>query len=398
MASLLALALAASAGAAAADDTARLPDQGTRQKTMAAAKGGDTYAQFAVAKIYDASDHPRQALPWYERAAKGGIAEAQARLGAMFYLGEGTDWDYFAAVKWLQRAAKQGESDAYYDLSFCYYHGRGVRKDLIEAFKWMRLAEAADHLSAKRQINLMSPNLSDYQQEQALRRAMEFVTAKEEIRHETRSGTGFFITADGYLLTCAHVIEGKKNLFIKLGSKNLRAKLIYADPKLDLALLKAVGKFEPLPINFIKQAKLGEPILTLGFPNVWLLGADPKLASGEISGLRGRQNDPRRYEISASVHYGNSGGALIDKYGQVIGVVDSNLKEDFLETGASVDAGQRPRNFAYAIKSNSIGRFLSRVPSLAPKLKQLGPRLELGPETLAEQARKATVMVVARSK
>lgn len=365
---------------------------------MAAAKAGDIYAQFAVAKIYDAADQPRHALPWYERAAKGGIAEAQARLGSMHYLGEGTNRNYFAAVTWLRRAAKQGDNNAFYDLSFCYFHGRGAPRDLIEAFKWMRLAEAADHLAAKRQINLMRENLNDYQHEEALRRAMEFKTTKEKIRHETRSGTGFFITADGYLITCAHVIEGKSKLIIKQGSKNLRAKLIYADPKLDLALLKAHGSFEPLPLNFIKQAKLGEPILTLGFPNVWLLGADPKLATGEISGLSGRKNDPMRYEISATVQYGNSGGALIDKYGHVIGVVDSNLEEDFLQTEAKVGDDERPRNFAHAIKSNTVGRFLSRVPSLAPKLKQPGPKLELGPENLAAQAHKATVMVVARSR
>lgn len=373
---------------------AKLPDMETRQKTMAAAKGGDTYAQFAVAKIYESADRPALAFPWYERAARGGIAQAQARLGLMLYEGRGTSADYFTAVKWLQRAAKQGDSDAFYNLSFCFYHGRGVQMDSIEAFKWLLLAEASDNLSASRQVNFISAELSDFQREEASRRAREFVSAKEKIRHETSSGTGFFITADGYLITCAHVIEGQKELTIKVGPKNLNVKLIYANPKLDLALLKATGSFEALPINFIKQAKLGEPILTLGFPNVWLLGADPKLATGTITGLSGMQNDPLRYQIGAALQYGNSGGALIDKYGQVVGVVDSNAAEDFL--GAVAD--ERTRNIAYAIKSSSLGRFLSRVPSLAPKLKQPGPRLELGAETVAEQARKATVMVVARTR
>lgn len=372
----------------------KLPDMETRQKTMAAARGGDTFAQFAVAKIYDLADRPALAAPWYERAARGGIAEAQARLGLMFYEGRGTNIDYLSAVKWLQRAAKQGDSGAFYNLSFCYYHGRGVQKDLTEAYKWMRLAEAANNLTAARQLNFMSPELSDFQREEASRRAREFVSVKEKIRHETNSGTGFFITADGYLITCAHVIEGKKRLSIKLGAKSLQAKLIYSNPKLDLALLKAKGTFESLPVNFIKQAKLGEPILTLGFPNVWLLGADPKLATGEITGLSGMQNDSLRYQINAVLQHGNSGGALIDKYGQVIGVVDSNVAENFFGTVAD----EQPRNIAYAIKSSIVGRFLSRVPSLAAKLKQPGPRLELGAETLTEQARKATVMVVARTK
>lgn len=361
---------------------------------MAAAKAGNTHAQFAVARIYDAAERPKQAAPWYERAANGGIAEAQARLGAMFYQGQGTNRNYLAAAKWLRRAADQGDSAAFHDLSFCYYYGRGVRRDLIEAYKWMRLAELSDNRDATRHLNFMAPDLSAFNLEQALRRAREFETVKERIRHETQSGTGFFITADGYLITCADVIAGKKSFAIKIGPQTHRAKLIYANQKQNLALLKVAGKHEPLPINFIKQPKLGEPVYTLGFPNVWLLGDAPKLATGEISGLTGRQNDPWRLQISAPLQDGNSGGALVDRYGEIIGVVDSKTNEDSLPS----DARGQMQSVGYSIRSKGLGRFLSRVPSLAAKLKHPGLRLELGSEALAEHLRRATVLVIARTK
>ena len=63
----------------------------------------------------------------------------------------------------------------------------------------------------------------------------------------------------------------------------------------------------------------------MGFPNIGLLGFAPKLAKGEIASLSGASDDPRYFQISVPVQPGNSGGALVDERGNVVGVVSAKL-------------------------------------------------------------------------
>ena len=76
----------------------------------------------------------------------------------------------------------------------------------------------------------------------------------------------------------------------------------------DLALLKADGRFAPLPIAASRTVALGGTVATVGFPNIGLQGFAPKLAKGEIASLSGAADDPRYFQISVPVQPGNSGG------------------------------------------------------------------------------------------
>ena len=71
--------------------------------------------------------------------------------------------------------------------------------------------------------------------------------------------------------------------------------------------------------------KLGDMVVTVGFPDVSLQGFAPKLAKGEIASLSGSADDPRYFQISVPVQPGNSGGALVDERGNVIGIVSAKL-------------------------------------------------------------------------
>ena len=114
----------------------------------------------------------------------------------------------------------------------------------------------------------------------------------------------------------------------------------------DLALLKADGKFSPLPISSSRSAQLGGTVATVGFPDIGLQGFAPKLApsnrffrllqihalnyftglaKGEIASLSGAGDDLRYFQISAPVQPGNSGGALVDERGNVIGIVSAKV-------------------------------------------------------------------------
>ena len=96
----------------------------------------------------------------------------------------------------------------------------------------------------------------------------------------------------------------------------------------------------------------------MGFPNIGLQGFAPKLAKGEIASLSGAQDDARYFQISVPVQSGNSGGALVDERGNVVGVVSAKLSA----SAALQSSGALPENVNYAVKS-----------SLSPELSGVRP-------------------------
>ncbi len=112
--------------------------------------------------------------------------------------------------------------------------------------------------------------------------------------------------------------------------------------------------------------KLGGTVATVGFPDIGLQGFSPKLAKGEIASLSGSQDDPRYFQISVPVQPGNSGGALVDEHGNVVGIVSAKLN-----ARAALDAtGALPENVNYAVKSSFLLSFLESVPAVSAKLKE----------------------------
>ena len=107
----------------------------------------------------------------------------------------------------------------------------------------------------------------------------------------TASGTGFFITDDGYLITNNHVVKDATQVRLVTSAGLIVAKVIKVDAANDLALLKVEGRFTPLPIAASRTVVLGGTVATVGFPNIGLQGFAPKLAKGEIASLSGAADD-----------------------------------------------------------------------------------------------------------
>jgi len=167
------------------------------------------------------------------------------------------------------------------------------------------------------------------------------------------------------------------------------ATVVKVDAANDLALLKAVGVFKPLPIAASRTAHLGGTVATVGFPDTGLQGFSPKLAKGEIGSLAGIQDDPRYFQISVPVQPGNSGGALVDARGNVVGIVAAKLNAQ-----AALDAtGSLPENVNYAIKSSLLLSFLESVPEVDAKLKELNTKDEPF-EDVVKSAQAAAVLVL----
>jgi len=138
-------------------------------------------------------------------------------------------------------------------------------------------------------------------------------------------GTGFIISADGQVVTNAHVVEGAVNINVMLSDGTVRtAELVQQDPTRDLAVLKIEGKDLPAArLGRSAEVEVGDEVLAIG--NALGLGDTPSVTTGIISALdRELQLSGNRLtrliQTDAAINPGNSGGPLVNAKGEVIGV------------------------------------------------------------------------------
>jgi TPR repeat protein len=375
-----------------------------------AADQGDAEAQCQLGFMYsNGGGAPKdmvEAAKWSRKAADQGNARAQCNLGIMYANGEGVPKDAGEAAKWHRKAANQGDAGAQGDLGVMYANGNGVPKDDVEAYKWFNLAAAGGDENAAKNRSKLEMNMSREEIIEAQRRSRTFVPREEDQPGSSSgdrlsafpersqpapmsSGTGFFISEDGYLVTNEHVVKDSSQVRLVTADGLISAKVVKVDAANDLAILKAEGKFFALPVASSRSVKLGATAATVGFPNIGLQGFAPKLAKGEIGSLAGIQDDPRHFQISAPVQPGNSGGALVDERVNVIGVVVGKLSQ----RAALVTSGALAENVNYAVKSSFLLSFLESLPDVAAKLKEPATR-ERKFEDVVKDAERATVLVL----
>ncbi|MGO8926857.1 MAG: trypsin-like peptidase domain-containing protein [Limisphaerales bacterium] len=372
-----------------------------------AAEQGDADAQGSLGYYYDSGkgvqqDHA-EAAKWYRKAAEQGDSCGQWSLGSCYESGQGVPQDYAEAAKWYRHAADQGNYAAQYCLGWCYKTGEGVPQNDIEAYKWFSLAAAAGHKPSAELRDKVSERMARAEVVEAQRRASVFVAKKEGggggVGHISPTpeiaegkgclGTGFFVTEDGYFVTCEHVVRGATSFHVRSPSGSLPARLIKKDRTIDVAVLRVDGAFRALPVAAQPRVKLGEAVFTVGFPNPVVQGVEPKLTRGEISSMAGIRDNPRYYQISVPVQPGNSGGALLDECGNAVGVVTSRLDD----VATYQESGALPQNVNYAVKGGLVYSFLSGVPELSGKLKAPGTARDR--EAASGAAERAAVLVVA---
>ena len=166
------------------------------------------------------------------------------------------------------------------------------------------------------------------------------------------SGTGFALTAEGYLVTSYHVIQGADSLLVEgRNHQRFHAEPVYSDVKHDLAILRITDKrfngFGRLPYAIKSgQADLGERVFTLGYPR-----EDVVYGEGSLSARSGFEGDTAFYQVSIPVNPGNSGGPLLDERGNLIGVV----------SGRQNDA----QSAAFATKSSYLVRLVDSLAATA---------------------------------
>ena len=205
----------------------------------------------------------------------------------------------------------------------------------------------------------------------------------------TSSGTGFFVSSEGHVLTNHHVVAGCTTFEInRVGALAEPGRLIASDEKNDLALLKT-GIVPPVVPGLRTRVRVGEGIAVFGFPLSGLLATSGNFTQGNVTALAGLADDTRMLQISAPVQPGNSGGPLIDSTGNVVGVIVSKLNA----LSVAQVTKDLPQNVNFAIKTAIAVNFLESN-SIAPVM--VGDAKTLDGADIAERAKEFTVRIVCR--
>ena len=373
-----------------------------------AAEADNTDAQYYLGECYYTGKGIPQsyaeAIKWYRKSAEQGNLDAQMRLTGMYSTGIGVPQDFAEAAKWCRMAADQGHTFAEGLLGAMYESGEGVPQDYVEAYKWDSLAAAKGLKMAATNRDDVASWMTPDQIAEAQQLSRKFVPRNKTIPNFTSprpdevistetepkaTGTGFFITDDGYLISNYHVVKDATKVRWLTSAGLIDAKVVQVDAANDLALLKSDGRFASLPIAASRAVALGGTVATVGFPDIGLQGFAPKLAKGEIASLSGAADDPRYFQISVPCQPGNSGGALVDDRGNVIGIVSAKLDA----SAALAASGALPENVNYAVKSSFLLSFLESVPAVSAKLKAPNAADEKF-EDVVKSAQQAAVLVL----
>ena len=144
----------------------------------------------------------------------------------------------------------------------------------------------------------------------------------EQQRKMSALGSGFIIDSKGIVITNNHVIQGAEDIVVRVnGDKEYKAKILGADPEMDIAVLKIESddNFAPVKFGDSSKTRIGDWVIAIGNP----FGLGGTVTSGIVS-ARNRSIGLTRYEdfiqTDASINVGNSGGPLFDMNGDVIGI------------------------------------------------------------------------------
>ncbi len=147
-------------------------------------------------------------------------------------------------------------------------------------------------------------------------------TQKPRNHREDSLGSGVVVSPDGYILTNNHVIDGATDVRVTFGDKRqLEAKVIGADPKTDIAVLKVEGSgFSPITVGDSSKVQVGDYALAVGDP----FGVGQTVTMGIVSAMNRGNLGIEDYEdfiqTDAPINPGNSGGALVNDRGELIGI------------------------------------------------------------------------------
>lgn len=183
---------------------------------------------------------------------------------------------------------------------------------------------------------------------------MEYYNGGGQARPMVGSGSGVIISPDGYIVTNNHVIENASQLQVTLNNnKTYTAELIGTDPKTDIALIKIDSdeEFPFVPFGDSNNIKIGEWVLAVGNPFNLTSTVTAGIVSAKARDLNEFDGNPQSFiQTDAAVNRGNSGGALVNTRGELIGINTAITSE----TGSYV-------GYSFAVPSNNARKVVEDI-------------------------------------
>ncbi|WP_339832191.1 trypsin-like peptidase domain-containing protein [uncultured Altibacter sp.] len=186
------------------------------------------------------------------------------------------------------------------------------------------------------------------------RNMMDYFNGGGVPREMIGSGSGVIISADGYIVTNNHVIANASELSVTLNNnKTYNAELIGTDPKTDIALIKLDSneEFPYVPFGDSNEINLGEWVLAVGNPFNLTSTVTAGIVSAKARDLNQFDSNPQSFiQTDAAVNRGNSGGALVNTRGELIGINTAITSE----TGSYV-------GYSFAVPSNIARKVIEDI-------------------------------------
>jgi TPR repeat protein len=338
--------------------------------------------------------NPTQAAKFLTRAAELGDATAQNAMGELHRMGRGVPKDFEVAARYFAQSAQQADSEGAKNMGLAYAKGHGVELNRVQAYLWFSISSLGTLSQKMVDANLES--LAELGDPAALRDTIAIAMSADEIaaaqrlvrewrpsyqvgpptaiassKTETRSdagiavqasdvkrkvatGTAFIVGKTGHAITNHHVIDGCKE--VRTEGRDGVVKLITSDAVNDIALLQVPGTVNATAAINADPAKLrqGEDIVVFGFPLNAVLSSGGNLTPGVVSALTGLGNNTNQIQITAPIQPGSSGSPVLNKKGEVVGVVSMKLSDSKMAKAT----GQIGQNVNFAVSGQTLKSFL----------------------------------------
>ena len=162
------------------------------------------------------------------------------------------------------------------------------------------------------------------------------------------SGTGFVVGSNGVIITCAHVVDGAKEIQVTIGGQTYPGTVLSSDAARDLAVVKVEANgLTAVPLANSDQLQLGHTLRVIGFPLSDVLGQGIKATQGTVSGILDKDGQ-RTIQTDATINPGNSGGPVFNTRGEVVGIASAKL------------AGVTISQVGFCVPSNTLSAMLQQ--------------------------------------
>ena len=217
--------------------------------------------------------------------------------------------------------------------------GNGGHKVVIQQVERSDSSAASDSVDAAADGTTVSSGMTTAQVAKMVSPSVVVITTEQVVysqwswygqnQVESGAGSGVIISSDGYILTCAHVVDGASTITVTIGDKDYTATLVGEDTTSDIAVIKIdADGLTPATVGDSDGLKVGQSVMAVGNPLGELGGT---VTGGMISALNrsvtiqgtNSTNTMSLIQMDASVSPGNSGGGLFNMNGELVGIVNA---------------------------------------------------------------------------